>query len=202
MLSGLRDYFRKPAIRDRADLSRFLDENAAFVTQKGIYEYSRARAGHYAKVLFREQQFLDAVELARWRGFPLGLAMVAEVVAGVVEETAGADRRHSCELARALALSVFDGYSIPAPLGAAAWQGERTELDRRLTRLAGQARRRSFQVPDDYGRLYLDIMPIHPKLKASDYLTTVNYLKLTLCNIHIELTKRLDAPRLDSFLSS
>ena len=29
---------------------------SAFWLQKGIYEYSRARAGHYAKVLFREQE--------------------------------------------------------------------------------------------------------------------------------------------------
>ena len=52
--------------------------------QKGIYEYSRARAGHYAKVLFREPEFQAAVEESRWRAYPLGLAMVAELVEGVL----------------------------------------------------------------------------------------------------------------------
>src|SRR5712691_428992 len=57
---------RKPAIRDAGELSDFIDENAAFLVQKGIYEYSRARAGHYAKILFAEQAFLKAVEESRW----------------------------------------------------------------------------------------------------------------------------------------
>ena len=52
---GLLDMFRRaPPIRDGQSLADFIDRNAAFVVQKGIYEYSRARAGHYAKVLFRE----------------------------------------------------------------------------------------------------------------------------------------------------
>ena len=57
---GLFDIFRRaPAIRDVPALAEFIDGNAAFIAQKGIYEYSRARAGHYSKVLFREPEFLD-----------------------------------------------------------------------------------------------------------------------------------------------
>ena len=90
---GLLDIFRrKPPIRDAAAVADFMDENAAFLMQKGIYEYSRARAGHYAKVLFREPTFHAAVEESRWRAYPLGLAMVAEVVEGVLRERIGAER--------------------------------------------------------------------------------------------------------------
>ncbi|KAB2850493.1 MAG: hypothetical protein F9K44_04680 [Hyphomicrobiaceae bacterium] len=190
----LLNLFRKaPQIREAGELSRFIDENAAFVIQKGIYEYARARAGHYAKVLFKEPIFLDAVERSRWRGFPMGLVMVSEVAAGVLEEETGAARQRVCGFIHPLALSVFDGYRVPDSLGAAEWSGEREELDRRLGCLGGQARRRSFEVPDEYAKPYFDLMPIHEKLKARDYSTTVSYLKLTLCNIHVELTKRLDA---------
>jgi hypothetical protein len=35
-------------------------------------------------------------------------------------------------------------------------------------------------------------MPIHKKLRASEFPTLHGYLKVTLCNIHDELTKRLD----------
>ena len=35
-------------------------------------------------------------------------------------------------------------------------------------------------------------MPIHEKLRGRDYPTTHNYLKVTLCNIHEEMTKRMD----------
>ena len=75
---GFFEFFRRPPpIRDAQALADFVDQQAAFLMQKGIYEYSRARAGHYAKVLFREQGFQQAVEESRWRAYPLGLAMVA-----------------------------------------------------------------------------------------------------------------------------
>ena len=100
---SLLDFFRrKPPIRDLAALADFIDQNAAFLVQKGIYEYSRARAGHYAKVLFGEPDFRTAVEESRWRAYPLGLAMVAEMVdrraaAGWRPGAAGATRcANSC----------------------------------------------------------------------------------------------------------
>ena len=81
---GLFDFFRRRRpIRDARALADFIDENSAFLVQKAIYEYSRARAGHYSKVLFAEADFHKAVEQSRWRAYPLGLAMVAEVVDSV-----------------------------------------------------------------------------------------------------------------------
>ncbi len=82
---------RRPPVRDARALADFIDRQAAFLVQKGIYEYSRARAGHYAKVLFAESGFQNAVERSRWRAYPLGLAMVAELVEGVLRPY-GADR--------------------------------------------------------------------------------------------------------------
>ncbi len=59
-------------------------------SSKAIYEY-RVRAGHYSKVLFKEPEFHKAVDLSRWRAFLLGLAMVAEIVEGVIRSQAGGD---------------------------------------------------------------------------------------------------------------
>ena len=82
---GLLDYFRRPApIRDAARLGDFIDQHTAFLAQKGLYEYARARAGHYAKVLFGEKEFQTAIDQARWRAYPLCLAMVTELVEGVL----------------------------------------------------------------------------------------------------------------------
>jgi hypothetical protein len=36
-------------------------------------------------------------------------------------------------------------------------------------------------------------MPIHEKLRRAEFPTIRNYLKVTLCNIHDEFTRRLDA---------
>ena len=123
---------RRPPIATPEALAEFIDGNAAFVVQKGLYEYSRARAGHYAKVLFSEQGFKEAVELSRWRAYPLGLAMVTEAAEGLLRPLAGERRHEQLEALRALALSVFDKYPVPAALGEADWRERRAELERQL----------------------------------------------------------------------
>ena len=196
-LMGLLDIFKKPPpIREVEDLADFIDDNAAFVTQKGIYEYSRARAGHYAKVLFSEPTFLDAIEQSRWRAYPIGLAMVGEMADGVVHALPDAGNARLADPLRAIVLSVFDRYPLPVVLEAAGWQRARAELDDRLRAVSEKPRKRSFEIPDQYARAYFDLMPIDEKLRARDFPTMHNYMRLTLCNMHTELTKRIDGPAL------
>ena len=130
---GLFDILHRPApIRDAAELGEFIDQRAAFLTQKGIFEYARARAGHYAKVLLQEPEFLAAIETARWQGFPLGLALVGEMVEGVLHGAISEDRRAGLDRLVALVLSVFDRYPVPPSIGNMAWEEARSELRRRL----------------------------------------------------------------------
>ena len=130
---GLLDFFRrKPPIRDAAAVATFMDENAAFLMQKGLYEYSRARAGHYAKVLFGEPEFQAAVEVARWRAYPLGLAMVAEVVEGVLRGRFSRARRRPPGLSDARTRACSIAIRCPTALGTEEWRELRAELARRL----------------------------------------------------------------------
>ncbi|MGC1092132.1 MAG: hypothetical protein WA905_05305, partial [Pseudolabrys sp.] len=129
------------------------------------------------------------VEQSRWRAYPLGLAMVAEVVDGVVNS--GVDRQKSDTLVK-IVLSVFDRYPIPDSLGAPTWRKLRTDLERRLQLITLHPPKRVIDIPEPFAKLYFDLMPIHEKLRGRDYPTTHNYLKVTLCNIHEELTKRMD----------
>jgi hypothetical protein len=191
---------RRPPIQDVKLLCDFIDENSAFLTQKGIYEYSRARAGHYAKVLFGEAEFQAAVEVSRWRAYPLGLAMVGELVDGVLRPHSGDDRVQEIEVLDALVLSVFDRYPIPAALGAETWHNLRDDLARRLQLIGLHPPKRVIDIPEPFAELYFDLMPIHEKLRGRDFPTTKSYLKVTLCNIHDELTKRMDARALAGML--
>jgi hypothetical protein len=192
-LMGLFDMFRrKPPIRDVETLADFIDGNAAFLMQKGIYEYSRARAGHYSKVLFREPGFQTAVEMSRWRAFPLGLAMVTEMVEGVLRGHAG--ERHATLAALSdIVLNVFDRYPVPAALGDAAWRDLRAELAHRLQMIGLHPPKRVIDIPEQWAQTYFDLMPIHEKLRGRDFPTTRNYLRVALCNIHDEFIDRLDA---------
>jgi hypothetical protein len=184
---------RRPPIRAPEALADFVDQHSAFLVQKGIYEYSRARAGHYAKVLFREQGFHDAVEQSRWRAYPLGLAMVAELVEGVLRPYA-ADRHRQLETLKNLVLSVFDRYPVPSALSAQEWREARLELVRRLHLISMHAPKRAFDICEPFTETYFNLMPIHEKLRAPDYLAISNYLRVSLINVHDQLIARLDRP--------
>ena len=192
---GFFDMFRrKPPIVDRDGLAQFIDEHAAFLAQKGIYKYSRARAGHYAKVLMSEQGFLDAVERSRWQAYPLALAMVGEVVEGILRPHFGEDRRAGLDALIAIVLDVFERYPTPAALGETAWQAAQADLSRRLDLISLHPVKFAKDIAEPYAESYFELMPIHKKLRATEFHTLHNYLKVTLCNIHEEFTKRTDAP--------
>jgi hypothetical protein len=193
-------FWRRPPIADLDTLATFVDEQSAFLVQKGIYEYSRARAGHYSKVLFTEPEFLEALEQSRWRAYPLGLAMVGELAEGVLRShTRDAQGPHltpHIDGWRRFVLSVFDRYPIPEVLGAAAWRESRADLDRRLQAVGLHPPKRAIDIPAPYARIYWDLMPIHKEIRSRDFPTTHSYLKITLCNIHDQLTTRADLPAL------
>jgi hypothetical protein len=199
---GFLDFLRrKPPIRDAIAVGTFIDENAAFLVQKGIYEYSRARAGHYAKVLFKEPGFHAAVEVSRWSAYPVGLAMVAEMVEGVLRANA-ADRDAALDMVSALALGIFDRYPVPAALGQQAWSEQRAELARQLQLIGLHPPKRAIDIPEQWAQAYFDLLPIHEKLRGRDFPTTRNYLRVTMCNIHDEFIERLDVPAMAASLGN
>ena len=197
---GFLDLFRRrPSIRDASALADFIDRQSAFLMQKGIYEYARARAGHYSKVLFAEPGFQAAVEQSRWQAYPLGLAMVAELVEGVLRPYS-TDRQRQLDALSDIVLSVFDRYPVPTVLGAQAWSEARVELARRLQLAGMHAPKRAFDICEPWAETYFNLMPIHEKLRGRDFQTIRNYLKVTLCNIHDEFSKRMDAQALAAML--
>ena len=192
---------RRTPVRDLNSLADFIDAQSAFITQKGLYEYSRARAGHYAKVLFAEEEFTRSVERARWQAFPLGLAMVGEMVEGVLASGAGGQRRQLLDRLTSIVLSVLDRYPVSPSIGEEAWQEARRELARRLDLVGGYAPKRVMDIPDALAKAYFDTMPIHEKLRGRDFGTTRNYLSVCLCNIHDEFVARADVAALQQAFS-
>jgi hypothetical protein len=189
-------FARPPRIDDARTLADFIDAQSAFLVQKGIYEYSRARAGHYSKVLFNEPAFLDAVERARWSAYPLGLAMLGELVEGVLRPLAGADATRQMTVLHDLTLSVFDRYGMPEASDAAAWRKARDQLSQRLHGVGLHAPKRAFEIADPFVRAYFELLPINPVLRKSELPTIGGYLRATLCNVHTEFSTRMDGPTL------
>lgn len=186
-------FWRRPPITEVRALADFIDAHSAFLVQKGMYEYSRARAGHYAKVLFSEDEFARALDWSRWSAFPLGLAMVGEMVEGVLRPHA-TDPDRQREGLNGLVLSVFDRYATPNPLTRESWSELRADLNRELQSVGMHPPKRVKDIPLRYAQMYWDLMPIKKEVRTADFPTTRSYLMITLCNIHDELIGRLDTP--------
>lgn len=190
---GFLDMFRRaPRIASRDDLVEFLDRQAAFLTQKGMFEYSRARAGPFGNILFDDKSFLAELEKSRWTGFPLTLAMVAEAVEGVLRPPGAEDRAAVLSGVTAAALDAFDRYPMPDVMSAEAWAALRAALAHDLTLIGLHGVKRVMDVPANYADRYVTAMPIHEKLRAKDDTTIHNYLKANLCNVHEDFLRRVD----------
>ena len=86
---------RRRAPRDLAGLASFVESRAAFLVQKTIYEYSRARASVHSDTLFGEEAFVQAVNRACWTGLPDGLVFEALMVdTRLRKAVAGRPARH------------------------------------------------------------------------------------------------------------
>jgi hypothetical protein len=184
---------RKPPISEPKDLADFIDEHAAFLMQKGIYEYSRARAGPHANKMLTEPEFLTMVEMSRWRAYPLGLTMLGEMVEGVLRPHAGNDKRAFTDDFIDLLLSVFDRYPVPPPIGKEAWLDARSALALSVDQVSMHPPKRVIDIPVQYADRYFDMMPIHKDMRTQDVGTTLNFLKLNLANMHEDLTNRMNA---------
>ena len=140
-----------------------------------------------------EPEFVESLEQSRWRAFPLGLAMVGEMVEGVLRPHAGADKRALADEHIDLVLGVFDRYPVPEAVGKDAWRDARAELALRLDQISLHPPKRVIDIPEQYVKRYFEMMPIHESMRTRDIGTTLAYLKLTLANMHEELNKRMDA---------
>lgn len=202
---GLFDIFRfrrEPPVASVDDLAGFLDRQAAFLGQKGIFEYSRARAGPFGNVLFDDKIFLAELEKSRWIAFPVTLAMVAEAVEGVLRQAAPERREAVLRGVTAAALAAFDRYPQPAAVDAGQWAQARRDLAHDLELIGLYAVKRVMDVPARFVDRYVAAMPIHEKLRAKDVPTIHNYLKANLCNIHEVFVRRTDAAALAGVLAA
>jgi hypothetical protein len=187
-------FFRRmPPIRAVEQLADFIDEQSAYLVQRYMYDYTHARAGPYSRSLLTQPEFLQTLERSRWLAYPLGLAMVGEMVEGVLRPYAGEERRDVLAPLASLVLGVFDRYDVPAQLGTHAWSEARTELVRKLEHIGLHPPKRVIDIPEPYVERYFHMMPFERNLLSHDVPTTRSYLRLTLTNIRDELAKRMDA---------
>jgi len=191
---GLLDFLlrRKAKIDTPGALADFIDQQAAFLAQKGIYDYSRARAGHFAKIMLADEGFQRTLNRARWRAFPLGLAMVGETIEATLAPHAGGDRRGEIDAIRDLVLSVHDRYPRPPELTDEEWASGRADLALHLDRLSTHPPKRIIDIPVPFADRYFEMMPFDKPFLTPDAPTARGFMQLQLVKVHEELASRMD----------
>jgi hypothetical protein len=186
---GIPAYFgRKPPIGTREELIEFLDTRAAFLIQKNIFDYARARSGPYFSQIVREQSFKDSVEVSRWSGYPTGLAALAEIVRGVLFDYA--DRKPLNDAVSSAALATFDKYPVPEVLGEEVWKKARETLVERLALINSHPPKFAKDVILPYAQVLYDSQPIHEELRKRDFEMIQAQLRINLVTMHDEFDKR------------
>lgn len=192
---GIPAYFRrKPAIDTREKLVEFLDTRAAYLIQKNIFDYARARSGPYFSQIVKEEAFKHSVEVSRWTGYPTGLAALAEIVRGVLFEQA--DRKALNDSISSATLAAFDHYPVPQVLGEEAWKKARETLIERLALIDSHPPKFAKDVILPYAQILYDSQPIHEELRKNDFEMIRAQLRINLVTMHDEFATRVKTPAL------
>lgn len=187
---------RKPPITSVAALEEFVDSRAAFMVQKCIFEYARARSGILSPKLFKEPAFRAAVEQSRWLNYPLCLQNVALMAEHVLRPHAGAQ---GAAMRRGLAVMVANICArYPVPPGSAAdfWSEANTRIRRRIDQAGLAGPRPVKDLPHETAREFFSRLPIHADLRSYDRELVTNNLRANLCRAHDDLLATADVPAL------
>lgn len=181
-LPGL--FARPRPIASRDDLADFMDTRAAFLAQKCVVEFCRVRAGANWEKLFKEEPFQQELYRARWKSFPPALAMIAEMIEGVLRPAAGLRQRHLPEALERVAADVFARYPTPDGAPPTFWPDALGLAKARLAATQGGAPRPVREVPKPTARMIFDALPLHKDVVTNDYDYIFNNLRMNLLRIH------------------
>ena len=188
-------FARKTILRDRAGLSAFLDRHAAFMVQKCIYEYARARSGLLSSKLLEEADFRAAAERAKWKNYPLCVEALAVMVEGVLRADAGDPERMRAGLVTAAA-SAWRAHVPPAGTDPAIWTVAEASLAERLARVAAAPPQPVKDIPLATADAFFANLPIHPDLRSYDFRLVTNNLRGNLLGAYEAFLGSVDAPAL------
>jgi hypothetical protein len=183
----LQNVFRRSRTRiaDRSGLADFLSSRAAFLSQKCVTEFCRVRAGVYWEKLFREAQFQDALLRSCWMAHAPALAMLTEMVEGVLRRIAPSSAETDIrEALVSVATEVRNGLILPAQVDREAWDGQAGLVADQLARAALAAPRPVRELADPLARQVFEALPIHPRLLTNDFDYIFNNLRMNILRAH------------------
>jgi hypothetical protein len=202
LLDRVTRWFRDEPIATIESLEDFIDSRTAFMSQKCVYEYCRARSGVLSMKLFKEPAFREAMHHSRWTTYALVYCDVTEVVEGVLRPHALGPLTSLADGLVRIGERTFARYGLPEGAPEDFWDRAVERLEKRLALAQLHAPRPVRDIPKTEIDAILASLPIHPSLRGEDFELLQNNLRINLVRIYEDFLARADRARLGAELSS
>ena len=184
----------RPPVATLDELADFLAAQTAYVSQRTVLEYCRARSGLNWDKLFREKAFIDSLEVCRWEAYAEVLAEVAELALILLRRQSPADPQlYLPGLAAAAGAALL---RHPVPDHRPSWDAASAAIEQHLAQSVLAAPRAVHLVGFGAADAIYARLPIHPDLRPQDREMFRNSVRFALCRVFDEMTRRLDVPAL------
>jgi hypothetical protein len=188
----------RPPVATLAELADFLAAQTAYVSQRTVLEYCRARTGLNWEKLYREQAFIDSLEVCRWEAYAEVLAEVAELVLILLRRQDPGDPQ-AC-LPGLLAAAGAALLRHPVPGHRTSWDAAAALIEEHLAQSLFASPRAVHLAGFGAADAIFAQLPIHPDLRPEDREMFRNSLRFALCRVFDEMKRRLDVPALTQAL--
>jgi hypothetical protein len=190
----------RPPVATLDELADFLAAQSAYVSQRTVLEYCRARTGLNWDKLYREQAFVDSLEVCRWEAYAEVLAEVAELALILLRRQGPADPH--AYLPGVVAATRAALLRHPVPGHRTSWDAASAGIEQHLAQSLLATPRAVHLAGFGAADAIFVHLPIHPDLRREDREMFRNSVRFALCRVFDEMTRRLDVSALAQALSA
>jgi hypothetical protein len=189
---------RWPPVTTGQELADLIAAQTAYVAQRSVIEYCKARTGLNWEKLSLEQSFLDHLEVCRWEAYALVLADVAELaLIRLRRDGAAAPQAYLPGLVAAARAALL---RHPVPSHRTGWTDAAGALERHLARAALAAPRPVHLIGLQSADAIFDLLPIHASLRPEDRQMFQNSVRFAICGAFETMSRCLEVPALEAAL--
>jgi hypothetical protein len=196
LLETLARWLRPEPIASVPELQAFMDSRAAFIAQKCVVEYARARTGVLSTKLFKEAAFKEALTRSRWTTYTIAYCDVSEMVEGLLRSRVRLSRTELAQRLLDWGQAAFLAHGLPEGAPPDFWARAIERLERRLAEARLHAPKPVREIPKtDMDEVFANL-PIHESLRGHDYELVQNNLRTNLVRVHEDFLAAVDFDRL------
>jgi hypothetical protein len=184
----------RPPVATLDELAEFLAAQTAYVAQRTVLDYCRARTGLNWEKIYREQPFIDSLEVCRWDAYVEVLAEVAELAVTVLRRQSPADPQAYLGGVAAAARTALLRHPVPGHR--TSWDAAFDQVEQHLAQSLLVAPRAVHLAGVGAADAIYAQLPIHPDLRPQDRDMFRNSMRFALCRVFDEMTRRFDVPAL------